>query len=68
MKYEVRLNGNYMNVFATYGEAVDLRDRLLRQFGTHARVEIISLSGGFSAFPRACFGLPAGGTGGQILG
>ena len=43
MKYEVRLNGNYMNVFATYGEAVDLRNRLLRQFGTHARVEIISL-------------------------
>lgn len=43
MKYEVTLNGNYMNVFATYGEAVELRDRLLAQFGRNARVEIISL-------------------------
>lgn len=42
MKYEVRMNGKYMNVFATYGEAVELRDRLQAQFA-RATVEIFSL-------------------------
>jgi hypothetical protein len=42
MKYEVRMNGKYMNRFKRYGEAVDLRDQLARRF-PKARVEIIAL-------------------------
>ena len=42
MKYEVRMNGNYMNRFAKYSEACELAERLERQF-KNARVEIITL-------------------------
>ena len=42
MKYEVRMDGGYMNRFATYGEAVELREELLRRF-RNAEVEIIAL-------------------------
>ena len=42
MKYEVRMNGGYMNRFAKYSEAVELAARLRAQFA-HARVEIIAL-------------------------
>lgn len=42
MKYQVRLNGNYINSFATYSEAVETRDNIQRRF-KNARVEIIAL-------------------------
>lgn len=42
MKYEVRMNGGYMNRFAKYSEAVELLENLQRRFPM-ARVEIISL-------------------------
>ena len=42
MKYEVRLNGSYLNRFKAYGEACDLRDNILSRF-PNVKVEIISL-------------------------
>lgn len=41
MKYEVRVNNNYMNSFKTYSEAVELRDNLLAK--GFKNVVIISL-------------------------
>lgn len=42
MKYEVRMNGGYLNRFAKYGDACELAERMQRQF-PKARVEIIAL-------------------------
>lgn len=42
MKYTVKMNGNYMNSFATYTEAVEFRDELQARF-RNARVEISAL-------------------------
>lgn len=42
MKYEVRMNGDYMNRFATYSEACELRDWIKWKWPT-SDVEIISL-------------------------
>jgi hypothetical protein len=42
MKYEVRMNGDYMNRFATYSEACELREWIERKWPM-ATVEIISL-------------------------
>ena len=40
MKYQVNMNGEYMNVFDDYVKACELRDRLQRHF-KNARVEVI---------------------------
>lgn len=40
MKYVVLLNGSYMNSFNNYREAVELRERLKRNF-PNANIEII---------------------------
>ena len=42
MKYTVKMNGNYMNTFAKYSEAVELAESLRNRF-RNARVEIITL-------------------------
>jgi hypothetical protein len=42
MKYTVKMNGNYMNSFATYSEAVELAETLQNRFRS-AKIEIISL-------------------------
>jgi hypothetical protein len=39
MKYEVRMNGNYMNCYGTYSEACEERDRLQRMY-PQATVEV----------------------------
>lgn len=41
MKYEVRINGNYINCYRTYGEACEERDRLKR-IHVGAKVEVIA--------------------------
>jgi len=40
MKYEVRMNGNYMNCYATYTKAATVRDYLEQRY-KGAKVEII---------------------------
>ena len=40
MKYVVLLNGSYMNSFNNYTEAVELRERLKRNF-PNANIEIV---------------------------
>lgn len=42
MKYEVRMNGGYLNRFESYTEACELRDSMQARF-PKANVEIISL-------------------------
>lgn len=42
MKYQVLLNGGYLNSFKNYSEACELRDNIQRRF-KKARVEIIEI-------------------------
>ena len=42
MKYEIRMNGTYMNRYKTYTEAVEAREYLEQRYKC-AKVEIISL-------------------------
>lgn len=43
MKYEVRLNNQYMNSFESYNEACDFRDNILRRF-KNAKIDIITIA------------------------
>lgn len=42
MRYQVLMNNNYMNSFEVYGEAVELMERLTRQF-KNANIQIITI-------------------------
>ena len=42
MRYQVLLNGSYLNSFKNYSEACELRDNIQRRF-KKAKVEIIEI-------------------------